>query len=140
MFSFFVFHMSRSRWRYSRDDSFVTLPIVILFIGSFCYFVVSHLQIYKRQRLQRAMENWVTGYGNGYPGPYLDEHVGNIQQYYEWLNLSGLPMVFGSCSEGDAGEAKCPLATGRSPLNNPEEKTSLRSSQVTHLGCKHKFI
>ena len=114
--------LDRVKWRMSRDDSFWTLPVVIPFIICFSAFVMTHIQIYPRWRVQQSMEAWVMGYGMGYPGPYLGDHIGNLQQTWEWLAFSGLPSIYSACTE-----VKYII------------KTSLKSNQrITHTLPTHR--
>jgi hypothetical protein len=101
----------RIEWRVSRDDSFYTLPATMVFLIVFIMLVITHLQVQRRFKVQSGIEAWVFGYaGPDYTGPYLEDHIGNKDQYLQWLDLSGLPMVLGACHNAQAGMPACPVA------------------------------
>lgn len=101
----------RIAWRVSRDDSFYTLPVTLLFLMVFIMVVTTHLQIKRRFKLQKGMEEWVNGYsGPDYTGPYIGSHVGNHEQFMQWLDFSGLPMALGACATTSSGITACPVA------------------------------
>mmetsp|Transcript_33872 Transcript_33872/g.80867 ORF Transcript_33872/g.80867 Transcript_33872/m.80867 type:complete len:871 (-) Transcript_33872:235-2847(-) len=104
--------VERLNWRANRDDSFRTLPLSLVVLIVFSGLVVLHLQVWKRQQLQRGIEQWVDGYGANYPGPYHGEHVGDPTQMWEWLVSSGLTSLLGYCRNDSAtGQPLCPFAT-----------------------------
>lgn len=147
-------------WRVSRDDSFFTLPYSIIFTFVFIFVVTTHLQIFERQRLQAAMEDWVQGFGQTYPGPYHEDHVANKQQMLEWLSFSGLPSVFSACEANAQGEPECAMAprsvlvgdaklvqtmddgTERSEwfLNSPEAQAHLAKQPLDFSGAVEKRL
>jgi hypothetical protein len=69
------FFVNRVNWRVDRDDAFATLPMACLYLLIFMCLVVYHLQIWRRQELERGIESWMVNSGKNYYGPYLSEHV-----------------------------------------------------------------
>jgi hypothetical protein len=122
----------RIAWRVSRDDSFYTLPFTLVFIMVFILVVISHLQILKRFKLQKGMEDWVNGYGADYPGPYLGDHVGNFNHFMQWLSLSGLPMALGECDGTGCPVAPRSLLVGDVKLVKTLEDGSIEQQWLLH--------
>mmetsp|Transcript_27166 Transcript_27166/g.71741 ORF Transcript_27166/g.71741 Transcript_27166/m.71741 type:complete len:908 (+) Transcript_27166:80-2803(+) len=95
------------------DDAFATLPYSIAFFIIFAMLVTYHLNIEGRRWASVSMETWIGGWGDGYPGPYLKDHVANAGGFFWWLDLSGLPGVVGDCDDftrGGVTSKNCHLA------------------------------
>eukprot|EP00747_Dinoflagellata_sp_TGD_P211067 gnl/TRDRNA2_/TRDRNA2_84271_c0_seq1.p1 gnl/TRDRNA2_/TRDRNA2_84271_c0~~gnl/TRDRNA2_/TRDRNA2_84271_c0_seq1.p1 ORF type:complete len:863 (+),score=177.80 gnl/TRDRNA2_/TRDRNA2_84271_c0_seq1:187-2775(+) len=92
------FMIERLDWRTARDDAFRTLPFSLVYLMVFIGLVITHLRIWERQQLERAMEDHIAGWGFDYPGPYLKEHIPNVDNMYIWLETSGMQACFNYCS------------------------------------------
>jgi hypothetical protein len=91
------FMLARFEWRVSRDESFQTLPFSLVYLMVFISLVICHLRVWERQQVERAMEGHIIGWGYEYIGPYFQEHLPNLDQYYAWLETSGVQFAFGYC-------------------------------------------
>jgi len=91
------FMLDRFEWRASRDDAFLTLPVVILFCLSFILLVISHIQLKDRSRMSRAVEDHIAGWAKSYTGPYHELHVPNLDYVYKWLTEAGAHLAFDYC-------------------------------------------
>lgn len=92
------FMLERFEWRVSRDESFRTLPFSMVYLSVFVGLVILHLRIWERQQVERAMENHIAGWGYEYIGPYLQDHLPNLDNAYIWAERSGLQVVLGYCA------------------------------------------
>jgi len=81
-------------WRYNRDDAFQTLPIALLYMLVFVGLMISHLRIKERMQQEQAIETWVLGWSEDWGGPYLTEHVTNVNYWWYWASRSGVPCLF----------------------------------------------
>lgn len=93
------FMLEKFDWRVARDESFATLPFSLLYLLVFILLVICHLRIWERQRIERSMEEHIIGWGYNYVGPYLKEHLPNLDQYWAWLETSGVQFAFYYCDE-----------------------------------------
>jgi len=91
------FMVSRLQWRTSRDEAFRTLPFIVIYFLTFLTLVITHLRVWDRQMLERAMEGHVAGWGYKYTGPYLEDHLPNVDQVWAWLETSGVQAFYGYC-------------------------------------------
>jgi len=82
--------------RVQRDDAFGTLPMTVCYMIVFCILVVYHLQIWRRQELERGLEEWVKNQGSQLYGPYITQHVYSMSTFLTWLDESGLNGIVGS--------------------------------------------
>lgn len=90
-------------WRVDRDDAFGTLPMNMLYMLVFMILVVYHLQIWRRQELERGIESWIVNQGREYYGPFIDTHVYSAATWEKWLHVSGIPGIFGECRQRPDG-------------------------------------
>jgi len=88
--------VDRLKWSVGRDDAFRTLPFSLVYICIFIFLVINHLNIWERQQSEKAVEEWIEGYGAQLLGPYLGA-VSDIEGMFGYLLASGLPAVFGKC-------------------------------------------
>lgn len=93
------FMVGRLQWRTGRDEAFRTLPFIGIYFLVFLTLVITHLRIWDRQMLERAMEGHVSGWGFKYTGPYLEDHLPNVDQVWAWLETSGMQAAFGYCTK-----------------------------------------
>jgi hypothetical protein len=93
------FMLDKFEWRVNRDESFATLPFSLFYLVVFIAVVICHLRIWERQRVERAMEDHIIGWGYNYVGPYLKEHLPNLDQYWAWLETSGMQFAYYYCDE-----------------------------------------
>jgi len=112
--------VERLGWRVRRDDAFASLPFSSLFTVLFLSLVVSHLQIWNRQQVERGLESWVRGSGRDLPGPYLQQAVADASSAWSWLASSGLSSVFGECGGGPGGAPRCLLSTRNALLGDAQ--------------------
>jgi len=82
--------------RVLRDDAMLSLPFSCCYMAVFISLVTVHLQIFRRQRVEYGLESWVTGYGDSLPGPYLEEHVNDVDSFFIWLHASGSKALLGN--------------------------------------------
>lgn len=101
--SFFV---DRVVWRVNRDDAFATLPLTGLYLILFMILVVYHLQIWRRQELERGIEAWIDNQAENYYGPYFKDHVYSAASFGLWLNSSGLPGILGDVRNSSGIEVR----------------------------------
>lgn len=92
------FMCDRFEWRTGRDEAFRTLPFILVYFLIFLTLVITHLNIWQRQMGERAQEGHMAGWGYEYIGPYLEEHLPNVDQVYAWLQTSGMQFAFGYCA------------------------------------------
>lgn len=90
-------------WRVSRDDAFKALPFTLAYLVVFVGLVIVHLQINRRNNVERAIESWVENYGEQLVGPFIDEHVLDIAQLWDWLLRSGAGAFFATCANNSRG-------------------------------------
>lgn len=108
--------VSRLQWRTSRDEAFRTLPFIIVYFLIFLTLVITHLRWFDRQMLERAMEEHTAGWGYKYIGPYLHDHLPNLDNTWLWLESSGLQFAFGYCAK-DADKSVRPPYCEIAPKN-----------------------
>jgi len=101
--------LERLKWRVNRDDSFKTLPFSLMVLMIFIGLVITHLQVWRRQQVQRGVEAWIEGYGYDYPGPYQDEHVQDQVQMWDWMGTSGLKSILRECT--NTSMPRCSVAS-----------------------------
>lgn len=92
------FLLDRLSWRTERDDCFVTLPFSFVYMTIFILLVVLHLRTWERAQIEKVMEEHMEGWGFNYVGPYMEEHLPNIDNYYIWLETSGFQSAFYYCA------------------------------------------
>jgi len=97
--------------RVARDDSFFTLPFTVVQLLLFIGLVDKHLRIFQRQELESALEDWVIGSGKTLTGPFVAEHVADGSTFWDWLEVSALPAVYGGRADGPAGLPMVELAS-----------------------------
>jgi len=112
--------VQRVRWRVRTDDAFRSLPFSACYLLIFISVVTAHLQIWRRQQIERGLEAWMVGYGKDLLGPYLLQAVGNVDGMGVWLRDSGLAAVFGECRNNTGGQPFCHLATRNVLLGDVE--------------------
>eukprot|EP00928_Gymnodinium_smaydae_P053685 TRINITY_DN37615_c0_g1_i1.p1 TRINITY_DN37615_c0_g1~~TRINITY_DN37615_c0_g1_i1.p1 ORF type:complete len:884 (-),score=146.04 TRINITY_DN37615_c0_g1_i1:205-2856(-) len=105
------FLVERLEWRVGRDDAFRTLPFSLIYATIFLLLVSFHLNIAGRHRTEFGMEEFIKGYGKEWYGPFLEDHVDNVPQAWDWLEYSGLGVVFGDCHNTSSQEEVCLVAT-----------------------------
>eukprot|EP00747_Dinoflagellata_sp_TGD_P030120 gnl/TRDRNA2_/TRDRNA2_134407_c0_seq1.p1 gnl/TRDRNA2_/TRDRNA2_134407_c0~~gnl/TRDRNA2_/TRDRNA2_134407_c0_seq1.p1 ORF type:complete len:878 (-),score=149.72 gnl/TRDRNA2_/TRDRNA2_134407_c0_seq1:76-2709(-) len=88
--------LEKFAWRVNRDDSFRTLPFTLLYTCVYLALTVQHLQVWRRQQVQRGLENWMIEYGEHGEG-WLEDYVGTYDNMWGWLELSGLGAVLDDC-------------------------------------------
>jgi len=88
------FLVDRVVWRVNRDDAFATLPLTALYLIIFMILVVYHLQVWRRQELERGIEAWISNQAEDYYGPFFYEHIYSASSFQMWLDTSGLPGTF----------------------------------------------
>eukprot|EP00927_Polykrikos_kofoidii_P060403 TRINITY_DN55399_c0_g1_i1.p1 TRINITY_DN55399_c0_g1~~TRINITY_DN55399_c0_g1_i1.p1 ORF type:complete len:953 (+),score=110.67 TRINITY_DN55399_c0_g1_i1:79-2937(+) len=98
---------TRLSMRVETNDAFKTLPISIVGILIFIFIVLVHLDVWRRHRVSAGIVDWINGYGNDLPGPYLQDHVGDAESAWVWLESSGLQSVLAECSSKDGNEPQC---------------------------------
>jgi len=89
------FFVNRMVWRVNRDDSFTTLPTTLVYLIVFMLLVIFHLQIFKRQQVQTGMEEYLGQFGKSLSGPFIGEHVSDVNSFWTWLSTSGVDAAYG---------------------------------------------
>lgn len=81
--------------RNARDDSFFTLPFTVFQLFLFIVLIIQHLQIFERQELESALQEWVQRTADTLIGPYPEQDISSIDDLWEWIEMSGVPAIYG---------------------------------------------
>mmetsp|Transcript_91449 Transcript_91449/g.289943 ORF Transcript_91449/g.289943 Transcript_91449/m.289943 type:complete len:659 (+) Transcript_91449:72-2048(+) len=89
--------------RVDQDDAFITLPHMFVQLILLMLLVQQHLSISARTQLETALQDWIGEASKTLTGPFVGEHVANGATFWDWLEHTAVPAVYGGRDVGPVG-------------------------------------